>query len=47
MEALPQGGKVRMRTANRDALKIIHDFLRFQIADHHTANMSDIAVALR
>jgi hypothetical protein len=26
-----------------DALKAIHEFLRFQIADHHTGDTSDIA----
>jgi hypothetical protein len=44
-EELPAGGRVRIKTENRDALKAIHDFLRFQIVDHHTEDMSDIAVA--
>lgn len=44
-EELPAGGRVRIKTANRDALDAIHEFLRFQIADHHTGDMSDIAVA--
>jgi hypothetical protein len=35
-EELPTGGRVRIKTANADALKAIHDFLRFQIEDHHT-----------
>jgi hypothetical protein len=35
-EELPTGGRVRIKTANAEALKAIHDFLRFQIEDHHT-----------
>jgi hypothetical protein len=41
-EELPAGGTVRIRTANRDALKAIHEFLRFQIVDHHTGDTTDI-----
>jgi hypothetical protein len=41
-EELPAGGKVRIKTANQDALKAIHEFLRFQIADHHTVDTTDI-----
>ena len=44
-EELPAGGKVHIKTAHPDALKAIHDFLRFQIEDHHTEDMSDSAVA--
>ena len=46
-EELPAGGRVRIKTTNPDALKAIHEFLRFQISDHHTEDMSDIAVAPR
>jgi hypothetical protein len=35
-EELPTGGMVRIKTVDADALKAIHDFLRFQIEDHHT-----------
>jgi len=41
-EELPAGGKVRIKTTNRDALKAIHEFLRFQIVDHHTGDTTDI-----
>jgi hypothetical protein len=41
-DELPTGGRVRIRTANADALKAIHDFLRFQIEDHHTGDTTDI-----
>jgi len=41
-EELPTGGRVRIKTTNPDALKAVHDFLRFQIADHHTGDTTDI-----
>jgi hypothetical protein len=41
-EELPAGGKVRIKATNPDALKAIHDFLRFQIEDHHTGDTTDI-----
>jgi hypothetical protein len=44
-EELPAGGRVRIKTGNPDALKTIHDFLRFQITDHHTEDMSEITIA--
>jgi len=42
LEELLTGGRVRIKTANADALKPIHDFLRFQIEDHHTGDTTDI-----
>lgn len=41
-EDLPAGGRVRIKTANPDALKAIHQFLGFQIADHHTGDTTEI-----
>jgi hypothetical protein len=41
-EELPAGGTVRIKTTNPDALKTIHDFLRFQIDDHHTGDTTEI-----
>lgn len=41
-EDLPTGGRVRIKTANPDALKAIQDFLRFQIVDHYTGDTTDI-----
>ena len=35
---LPAGGEVRISTADHDALKAVHAFLRFQIRDHHTGD---------
>jgi len=40
-EESPDGGRVRIKTEDRDALKAVHDFLRFQIEDHHTADKTD------
>jgi hypothetical protein len=37
-EELPSGGRVRIATKNRDALNAVHDFLNFQIQDHHTGD---------
>ena len=41
-EDLPAGGRVRIKTINPDALKAVHDFLRFQIEDHHTGDTTEI-----
>ncbi len=46
-----RSGKVRrlhvldlhIKTTNPEALKAIHDVLRFQIGDHHTGDTSDIS----
>jgi hypothetical protein len=43
-EELLAGGKVRIKTTNPEALKAIHDFLRFQIADHRTGDTTDIDI---
>lgn len=40
-EELPNGGRVRIKTANKDALNAVHDFLTFQIQDHHTGDNTD------
>jgi hypothetical protein len=41
-EELPVGARVRIKTRSPDALKGIHDFLRFQIEDHHTGDTTEI-----
>jgi hypothetical protein len=41
-EELPAGGRVRIKTTNPDALKAVHDFLGFQIEDHHTGDTTEI-----
>jgi hypothetical protein len=42
-EELPSGGRVLIKTTDQDGLKAVHDFLRFQIEDHHTGDSTDIA----
>jgi hypothetical protein len=44
-EESPSGGMVHIKTTNPDALKAIHEFLRFQIEDHHTGDTTDIGSA--
>jgi hypothetical protein len=40
-EELPDGGRVRISTKNHDSLNAVHDFLSFQIEDHHTGDKID------
>ncbi|HEY0007041.1 MAG TPA: hypothetical protein VGB17_19830 [Pyrinomonadaceae bacterium] len=37
-EATRKGGRVRISTANPEALAAVHDFLRFQIKEHRTGD---------
>jgi hypothetical protein len=39
-----KGGEVRIKTANEDARKGIHAFLRFQIEDHHTQDPLEVPI---
>ena len=39
---LERGAAVEIRTANAEALNALHEFLRFQIADHRTADPTTI-----
>jgi hypothetical protein len=39
-ESMPAGGRVRIKTTNENALKAIHMFLKFQIEDHHTGDVT-------
>jgi hypothetical protein len=41
-ETLPAGGRVRITSTDADAVKAIHDFLRFQIEDHNTGDPTGI-----
>lgn len=42
-EETTAGGRVRITTKNHDALDAVHDFLRFQIEDHHTGDPTDVS----
>ena len=43
-EELLAGGKVRIKTTDPDALRAVHEFLRFQIEDHHTGDVTSVTV---
>jgi len=38
-EELPSGAELRIRTYDKTALQAVHDFLRFQIADHRSGDV--------
>lgn len=37
-EKTPTGGRVRIKTRNREALQAVHEFLRYQIKEHGTGD---------
>jgi hypothetical protein len=41
-EETPRGGRVNIHTSDPDALAALHQFLRFQIADHKTGDAPDV-----
>lgn len=41
-ENIDRGGRVRISTRNADALEAVHEFLRFQIADHQTGDATAV-----
>jgi hypothetical protein len=44
-EELRTGGRVRITARSAEALEAVHDFLRFQIEDHHTGDATEIGPA--
>jgi len=44
-EQTPNGGRVRIKTADAEALKAVHEFLAFQIQDHKTGDSSEVTSA--
>ncbi len=38
----PDGAKIQISTANPEALRAIHAFLRFQISDHQTGDATEV-----
>ena len=38
VEEIPSGGRIRIASENAEALRAIHEFLRFQITDHRTGD---------
>lgn len=45
-EELTAGGSVRIKSTNGDAVKAVHEFLRFQIEDHHTGDSAEVSSPL-
>jgi hypothetical protein len=43
LEEISAGARLRIRTRNGEAVKAVHDFLRFQIEDHHTGDATDVS----
>jgi hypothetical protein len=41
-EALKDGGRVRVTSANAEAIVAVHEFLRFQITDHKTGDALEV-----
>lgn len=41
-EEIENGARVRLSTKNPEALKAIHEFMRFQIEDHQTGDTTEI-----
>gem|GEM_PF-956892 len=41
-ESLPAGGRIRITASSAPALAAVHDFLRFQVTEHRTANTGKV-----
>ena len=41
-ESMERGGRIVLATDNSDAVKAIHEFLRFQISDHKTGDPMEL-----
>lgn len=46
-EETERGGRVVIKTGNEEALRAIHEFLRFQIEDHRTGDSTEVPKGLR
>lgn len=42
LQEIPRGARITITADNREALDAVHDFLRFQIADHHTGDCTAV-----
>jgi len=42
MQEIPRGARLTITADNREALEAVHDFLRFQIADHKTGDCTAV-----
>jgi hypothetical protein len=43
IEELAAGGRVRIKAKSDETVKAVHDFLRFQIEDHHTGDSTEVS----
>lgn len=44
-ENTPGGGRIRISSKNAEAIRAIHEFLRFQIGDHQTGDSTEVQKA--
>lgn len=42
-EEMENGGRVRIKTNNPEALAAVHEFLRFQVSDHQTGDTTEVS----
>jgi hypothetical protein len=42
LQEIPRGARITITADNKEALDAIHDFLRFQIADHGTGECTAV-----
>lgn len=42
LESTEKGGRIRIITKDAEALRAVHEFLRFQITDHQTGDSSEV-----
>ena len=45
LESTEKGARIRIITKNAEALRAVHEFLRYQISDHQTGNTTEIMKA--
>lgn len=43
LETTPKGARIRITTKDPEALRAVHEFLRFQISDHQTRDSLDLS----
>jgi len=42
LETMKKGARIRITTKDLDALRAVHEFLRFQISDHQTGDSTEV-----
>ena len=46
-EKTDRGARIRIATANPEAIQAVHEFLRFQISDHQTGDPAEVSLEER